>query len=126
MSWILTNPNPLKRNIGDCAIRAVSLALDTDWENAYLKLALNGYAMADMPNSNEVIVATLRQAGFYKKFVKDTCPDCYTVKDFCRDFPYGVYVLFCESHVVCVIDGCYYDSWDSGDRAVYFYCYRKE
>lgn len=64
MAWIEFNNNPVGRRVGDCAVRAVSRALDTDWENAYLSLVMNGYAMGDMPSSDSVWGATLRQHGF--------------------------------------------------------------
>jgi hypothetical protein len=44
------NPNPAGRRVGDCAVRAVAKALDTDWESAYIMLTSNGYAMGDMPS----------------------------------------------------------------------------
>ena len=42
------NPNPISRRVGDCAVRAVAKALDTDWESAYLMLVANGYSMGDV------------------------------------------------------------------------------
>lgn len=46
--YIEFNNNPLARRVDDCAVRAVSKALDTTWEAAYLMLALNGLQMCDM------------------------------------------------------------------------------
>ena len=48
------NPNPAGRKVGDCSVRAVAKALNTDWETAYLMLASNGFAMGDMPSSDSV------------------------------------------------------------------------
>ena len=93
-----------------------------DWEKAYSELCSNGYYMADMPSSNATIGALLRQHGFYKEAIPDSCPDCYTIKDFCEDHPIGVFVVGTGNHVVGVIDGDYYDSWDSGNEIpVYFW-----
>lgn len=111
--WIHFNPSPVGRNVGDCAVRAVAKALNTDWESAYALIALNGYLMADMPSSNAVWGAVLRQNGFYRHAVPTTCPDCYTVEDFAADHPEGVYVVGTGTHVVTVQDGKIYDSWDS-------------
>jgi hypothetical protein len=33
--WTRYNPNPAGRKVGDCAVRAVSAALGTDWEEAF-------------------------------------------------------------------------------------------
>lgn len=54
------NPNPTGRMVEDCAIRAIAKALGIDWEEAYAKLAMNGYAMGDLPNANSVWGALLR------------------------------------------------------------------
>ena len=57
------NPNPVGRRVGDCAVRAIAKALDTDWESAYLMLTANGFSMGDMPSSDSVWGATLRENG---------------------------------------------------------------
>ncbi len=124
--WIRYNPNPTGRNVGDCAVRAVSKALDIDWESAYTLIANNGYAMGDMPSSDSVWGAVLRQNGFYRKAMPNTCPDCYTVKDFCIDNPYGTYVLGFGGHVATVVNGNLYDSWDSSMEIPVYVWYRKE
>ena len=120
------NPNPTARRVGDCAVRAVAAALDTDWETAYSLIAANGYGMGDMPSSNSVWGSVLRQHGFYREAIPNTCPDCYTVRDFCHDHPEGVFVLCAEKHVVTCISGDWLDIWDSGDEPVFFYWYRKD
>lgn len=53
------------------------------------------------------------------------CPECYTVADFCWDNPYGYYLLATGTHAVAVIDGDYYDTWDSGNESVAYYYERK-
>ena len=119
--WVEFNNNPAKRRVGDCSIRALSLALDTDWENAYLMSAINGYKMGDMPSSNSVWGAVLRQNGFYKHVIPNTCPDCYTFEDFAKEHGEGVYVIGTGSHVATVIDGVLYDAWDSSHEIPVFY-----
>lgn len=123
--WIEYNPNPTGRRVGDCAVRAVSKALNIDWEDAYRMIASNGYAMGDMPSSDSVWGAVLRQNGFYKKAIPNGCPDCYTVEDFCRDNPVGVFVLGFGGHVATVVDGDLYDSWDSSREIPVYVWYRK-
>lgn len=125
MAYVEYNPNPTGRRVGDCAIRAVAKALGTDWETAYTLVAANGFQMGDMPSSDSVWGATLRQAGFYRKAVPNTCPDCYTIAEFARDFNKGVYVLGTGGHVVTVVDGDYYDAWDSGKLIPAYYWYLK-
>jgi hypothetical protein len=116
------NNNPAGRSVGDCAVRAVSKALDISWEDAYAMMAANGYKMADMPSSDSVWGAVLRMNGFYREGLPNLCPDCYTAEDFCRDNPVGVYVLGFGGHTATVIDGVLYDSWDSSSEIpIYFW-----
>lgn len=124
--WIKFNNNPAGRAVGDCAVRAVSKALDVDWERAYALIAANGFAMGDMPSSNSVWGAVLRQNGFYRKAIDSDCADCYTADDFCRDNPKGVFVLGFGNHVATVVDGDIYDSWDSSKEIPQYYWFKQE
>lgn len=124
--YIYFNNNPVSRKVGDCAIRAVSLALGINWEEAYNLIADAGYNMGDMPSSNSVWGAVLRQNGFYRTAVPNTCPDCYTAADFAQDHPRGVFVLGFGTHVATVIDGNIYDSWNSSNEIPQYFWYRKE
>lgn len=124
--YIQYNPNPMARKVGDCSIRAVSKALNVSWEDAYDVVTDAGFAMGDMPSSDAVWGAVLRQNGFYRSVIPNSCPDCYNVYDFCRDHPHGVYVLGFGGHVATVVDGNLYDSWDSSNEIPQYYWYRKE
>lgn len=123
--YIYYQPNPCGRSVGDCAIRAISKALNIDWETAYNLIADAGYKMCDMPSSDSVWGAVLRQYGFYKAALPPSCPDCYTVEDFCYDYPEGIYVLGFGGHVATVVDGDLYDSWDSSQEIPVYVWYMK-
>ena len=124
--WVQYNPNPVARNVGDCSVRAIAKALDTTWESAYAMVAANGYAMGDMPSSDSVWGAVLRQHGFMRKAVPNTCPNCYTAEDFCEDNPDGIFVLAFGGHTATVVDGDLYDSWDSSQCVPQYYWYRED
>lgn len=124
--WVKYNPNPAGRHVGDCTVRALSKALGIDWDTAYAATVAKGFEMADMPSSDSVWGAVLRQNGFYRETVPNTCPDCYTVADFCEDHPSGVYVLTFDGHVAAVVDGKLYDSWDSSKKIPQYFWHRKE
>ena len=126
MSFVYFNPNPRNRkNVGDCTVRAVSKALGISWETAYIDLVMQGYELADMPSSNVVMNAYLHSKGFSKHVIDDLCPDCYSIRDFADEHFKGIYILGTGTHVVCIKDGNYYDSWDSGDEIPIYY-YQKE
>lgn len=124
--WKMFNNNPAGRNVGDCAVRAVSAALGVDWETAYAMIASNGYQMGDVVSSNAVWGSVLRQHGFYRHAIPNTCPDCFTIGDFADDHPEGVYVVGTGNHVVTVRDGVVLDSWDSRTEIPQYYWSRKE
>jgi hypothetical protein len=116
------NPHPSQRRIGDCVIRAISKVLDWEWNDTYTALCLQGYVMSDLPSSNQIWGAFLRKQGFIRQVIPNECPDCYTVEDFCKDHPTGTYVLGTGSHAVAVVDGFYYDAWESGrEQPIYYY-----
>lgn len=125
--WEYYNPNPTGRTaVGDCAVRAIAKALDTDWESAYLLLTVNGMQMGDLPNADATWGSVLRQNGFYRKAIPNTCPDCYSAEDFARDNPEGIYVLGFGGHVATIKDGILYDTWDSSDCIPQYVWYRKD
>jgi len=121
MSYIYFNPNPSELSVGDCVIRAISKITAQSWEKTYIELMLQGYMMSDLPSANRVWNEYLLRLGFTRKFIPDTCPNCYTVRQFCQDFPVGEYILATGAHVIAVINGNYYDSWDSGNEIPMYY-----
>lgn len=126
MAWREYNPNPAARRVGDCAVRAVAAALGVDWETAFALTAAAGFGMGNIQNGDEVWGAVLRQNGFYREAIPNTCQDCYTVADFAREHPEGVYVLSTGGHVVTIRNGDWMDTWDSGKEVPQYYWYRKE
>lgn len=119
--WRQYNENPTGRNVGDCAVRAVSVALGVDWETAYAMIVSDGFLMGDMPSSNAVWGAVLRQHGYTRHAVESNCEDCYTAADFARDHPRGTYVLGFGNHVATLKNGVLYDSWDSSKEIPQYY-----
>ena len=124
--WIEYNPNPVGRRVDDCAVRAISKALGWDWDKAYAVIASYGMSMGDMMHSNSVWGEVLRNEGFVREMVPNTCPDCYTAAQFGEDHPTGLYVLGFGSHVATMVDSNIYDTWDSSDCTVLYYWKRKE
>lgn len=119
------NPNPAKKLVGDCVIRAICKLTGDDWETTYMHVIVQGYKMFDMPSSNTVWGSYLKSIGYSRSIIPDTCPECFTLKDFCTEYPQGKYLVATGSHVIAVEDGDYYDTWDSGDE-IPLYFWRKE
>lgn len=115
------NANPKNLKVGDCVIRAICTAFDQSWEKIYIDLCLKGYEMADMPSSNRVWMEYLKENGWRRHIIPDTCPECYTVKDFCGEHFKGTYILGSGTHTICVKDSDWIDTWDSGEEYVVYY-----
>ena len=119
--WMEYNKNPDSRRGDDCTVRAIATCLDKPWEEVYTELCARGLIERDMPSANHVWAAYLRSQGYERRAVQNTCPDCYTVADFAADHRRGRYIVALHGHVVAVIDGDYYDTWDSGEEVVFYY-----
>ena len=122
--YIFLNKNPHDKLVGDCVIRAISILLNQDWYTTYLGLCIQGYIDCDMPSSDSVWGNYLEYKGFKKTVIPNECPDCITVRNFSKKFSQGRYLLAVGGHVVTVVDGSYFDTWDSGDRVIN-YLYQK-
>ena len=105
---------------------AIAIATNKAWVDTYLDLCLMGMIMADMPSANSVTTAYLRNKGFQRKTVPDSCPNCYTIADFCKDHPKGTYIIGTGSHLTTVIDGDLWDSWDSSNECPVYYFEKME
>lgn len=119
--YINFNPNPKLKRVGDCVVRAICKAINQSWEDTYIQVCLQGLKMSDMPTSNSVWGAYLKSKGYLQVTIPNTCPDCYSIRDFCEDNPKGTFVVGTGTHVVAIVDGDYYDAWDSGDEIPVYY-----
>lgn len=127
MSYAYYNPNPAGRSVGDCAVRALSKALDQTWEETYVGLALEGFTRRDLPNSDDIWGRYLRDRGFTRHWIPDDCPDCMTVGRFAEQHPRGTFVLSMPGrHVLTVVDGVVCDSWDSRNEIPTYFFARSE
>lgn len=114
------NPNPSKRRVDDCTVRAICKATGKSWEQAYASLCAYGFSIKDFPSANVVWGRYLHDIGFCRRLIDEDL-EGYTVADFCKDHPNGTYILAIDGHVVCAVDGFYYDSWDSGQEIPIYY-----
>ena len=118
-------PNPQNKRTDDCVIRALTKALDVDWDTASIYAIIQQIRDSDIYTKNYVWGNLLLRNGFKRHHLPDTCPDCYTVKAFADDHRKGKYIVGTGDHVVPVINGDYFDTFDSGGMTPIIY-YRKE
>lgn len=125
MAFIFKNPNPKNNLTGDCVIRAISIVENKDWDDIFLELTIEAYMMKDIVSSNNVWSNYLWRNGYERMIIPNTCPDCYSINQFAKDYSQGTYLLATGTHVVAVKDGNYFDTWDSGNEIPIYY-WRKE
>lgn len=121
MAFIFYNMNPDDLRVGDCVIRAIAKIENMSWYDTYIDLCAQGMEMSDWGDSNRVWMAYLKDIGYKITLLPSTCPDCYTVIDFCKEHPKGKYLVASGSHIIPIIDANYYDTWDSGSEIVSFF-----
>ena len=119
--WIKANPNPAKKEVPDCVIRAICIALNKPW----LEVSDELYAVArkdfSITSDDQVWGHYLYLHGFEPFLLPMACPKCTTVYEFTKMYPKGIYIIGTGNHAVAVIDGNYYDSWDSGEQIPSFF-----
>lgn len=115
--WVKCNPNPLGKEVPDCVVRAIAIATDKTWHKVYNAVCDEGGIECNMPSVNAVWGKYLYRLDFEPFILPQACPQCVTVRAFCRMYPRGIYIIGTGNHAVAVIDGDYYDSWDSGNEA---------
>lgn len=125
MSYVFKNENPHGKFVDDCVIRAIATVTGKSWDDVFLELTIEAYIQKDRIDANYVWGNYLLNNGFVKRQLPNTCPNCYTVREFARDNRWGIFVVGDGTHAIAVVDGCYIDTYDCGDRTVLFY-YEKE
>ena len=112
--WIFRNPNPCNILIGDCVIRAVSIAQKQGWRITHKDLCDLSREMCNVPSANSVWGTYLMERG--AQYFEPNKP--ITIRQFCLLNPYGTFTVGTGSHAVTIIDGDWYDIWDSGDEYI--------
>ena len=110
---------------GDCQIRALAKAMDCSWLEAFDKANAicreeQDSLIFDCPV--DIRKRMLDKLGFdYHGISNKRGTKRPTVKSFAREHKTGTYICAVAHHEVTVVDGYYYDTWDSGDCSMYGY-----
>ena len=122
MAYIFYNPNPKHKRDGDCTIRAISKALDQDWDTTFIGIVIEAFEEKDMPSGNHVWGEYLKRHGFTRHMVEEY----QTVEEFARSHPIGRYILCLNNHVVSVVDENWFDTFDSAHEIPIYYWKRNK
>lgn len=131
------NANDRGSRVGDCVKRSLSLAFDIPYNEVQKELNaitrdVNGTGRKIYDYHDAIVFSKfIHHRG--KKFEKASVIDEYNtpLKIFAEDYPEGTYLILTgdpknasgpQNHMVAVIDGDIYDSWDSTNQLVKWVC----
>lgn len=120
------NKKDLADECNDCAIRAFSKFFDLTWIEAFDALCVYARQRQMMPNDLRILQLAMEAHNKpYTSVYKPKDKRKLTVLDFSKAFIEGKYILYIKAgygtHLVCVENGIYYDTWDCGEKIVYGY-----
>lgn len=117
--FTLYNRNPKNKKVGDCVIRAISLATGKTWEEVLTDLFRISLKIKDVPTDKKTYTEYLATIGYYKQPQprKDDNTK-YTIREFAQEHKKGIYVVDMANHCTCVINGKIHDLWNCGNKSV--------
>ena len=116
------NKKDIKDDYGDCVIRALTKVTGKEWLEAFEELLPYARELQCMPNGKPCYEKYLLDNGFtYVGISNKKGTKRPTVQSFAKEHKEGTYVLRVANHIVTVVDGYFYDTWDSGEKSLYGY-----
>ena len=123
--YVYFQPNKLdlKDKVGDCQIRALCKTLDKTWVEVFdlVTPICRQYQIMDVFSCDyDKTKIALKDLCFeYMPVSNSKGKKRPTVAEFAKAHPMGTYICKVQHHVVAVVDGKYYDTWDSGCCKLY-------
>lgn len=111
---------------GDCAVRAVAIATESDYKQVYDELFAICGASPRNGVSREAIDAYMQRIGWHWHSTMRVGSGC-TVHMKANELPSGRIVCRLSKHVAAVVDGVLHDTYDctrGGTRCVYGYWHK--
>lgn len=107
------NANPMLNDIEDCTIRALSVAEDISWDEAYKKLS-------DYARRKGLMLSSVKSIENYlDDHYYRTCNYDITVGEFIAKHPAGTYLITMDGHITVLKNGINYDTFDCRDRLMW-------
>lgn len=121
------NANPTGKEIGDCSIRAVAVALNVSWLEAFDLQTAKARILYGEMSEPEVVGEVLKEHGFEEKKVSNRKGTKRpTLVTLIKENPNCIIVGQIANHFAAVRDGKVRDLWNSSERSLYKYWIKKE
>ena len=115
--WKYLNKNPLKREVNDCVIRAVSLAQNREWDDVYIELS--EFARKEGTLLDDVTFIETFLDNKYEKICYRCKSFKMTLDNFIKSHHNGTYLVTMKGHITCVMDGVLYDTCDCRKKNIW-------
>lgn len=116
------NKKQSSKGTSDCVIRALTKVMGKEWLEVFDDLTVIAREAQTMPNNKECYTKYLTDNNFkYTGISNKKGTKRPTVYSFAKEHKNGTYFVVVANHVVAVVDGAYYDTWDSGECCLYGY-----
>lgn len=104
------NANAHNNFVDDCTIRAISLAEDLTWNEAYYKLS-------NLARESGLMMDDVRFIEDYldRKYDRE-CFAKTSVGEFIHAHPRGIYLITMPNHITVSVNGTIFDTFDCSDR----------
>lgn len=107
------NANPKDFNIDDCTIRALSVAENISWDEAYNILSNSARRYGLMQSD-------VRAIEDFLDLRYDRVKICErTVGEFVKNHPKGTYLITMRGHITVLKNGINYDTFNPSDRRIW-------
>jgi len=116
------NKKDIKDTTGDCVVRALTKATGKDWLQVFEELIPIARELQCMPNDKKCYTEYLKAQGcVYNGISNKAGTTRPTVASFARKHKHGTFVARVANHLVAIVDGHFYDTWDCGYKSLYGY-----
>lgn len=115
------NPHPEAKNVTDCVVRAITIAVEGDYLEVRRHLNRIKKELKETSYKNQKFMVKYAKLNGWNKISFPAVKGVPRLrgKDFVKQYPEGTYILKLARHVVAVVDGVYLDTWDSTEKMIY-------
>lgn len=115
------NSKDIKDEYGDCVIRALTKVYNMKWIEVFdeiVKISRKMQVPFNCKPCYDKYIMDVKKSE-YKDISNGKGTKRHIVDIFAKEHREGKYILRIEHHIVAVVDGKYYDTWDCGRKSLY-------
>jgi len=120
MVYEFKNPHPDNKSVGDCVVRAFTITQEKDYLEVRRELnRLNREWNLDGYKKRKFLKKYYKEKGYERISINEQGMPKLRGYEVAELYPKGTYILNMRKHLVAMIDGIIYDTWNSSNKVVY-------